>query len=128
MLYQGGCHCGAVTFEAQGELTELLECNCSICAKKAYLHWIVPPESFRLLAGMQELRAYRFNTGLAKHFFCPRCGAAPFYVPRSDPDKIDINARCVTGIDLSKLTVRRFDGRDWERAIREREDRSGGRS
>jgi hypothetical protein len=126
MLYHGGCHCGAVTFEVDGELTDVSECNCSICAKKAYLHWIVPPHSFRVLTGQEELRTYTFNTGVARHFFCPRCGVAPFYVPRSDPDKIDVNARCVDGIDLSMLMVRRFDGRNWERAMSEREGQSGG--
>ncbi len=121
MRYQGGCHCGGVAFEVDGELTEVGECNCSICAKKAYLHWIVPPQSFRLLKGEQLLTIYRFNTGTARHGFCSRCGVAPFYVPRSDPDKIDVNARCLDKVDLSKLKIRPFDGRNWEQAKRDRD-------
>jgi hypothetical protein len=120
MLYRGGCHCGGLAFEVDGELTEVGECNCSICAKKAYLHWIVPPQSFRLLTGREGLSTYTFNTGVAQHFFCSRCGVAPFYVPRSDPDKIDVNARCLDDVDLTKVRIRPFDGRNWERAIRER--------
>ncbi len=119
MRYRGGCHCGAVVFEVQGELSEVVECNCSICSRKAYLHWIVPPQSFRLLNGDQQLATYTFNTGAARHYFCTRCGVAPYYVPRSNPDKIDVNVRCLDGVDLTRLTIRQFDGRNWEQAMRE---------
>ncbi len=119
MRYQGGCHCGAVAFEVEGELSEVIECNCSICTRKAYLHWIVPPQSFRLLSGAHDLVTYTFNSGVARHFFCARCGVAPYYVPRSNPDKIDVNVRCLEEVDLSALSVRQFDGRNWERAMRD---------
>jgi hypothetical protein len=117
--HHGSCHCGAVAFEVTGTIDLLDECNCSICTKKAYLHWIVPREAFRLLTPAENLATYSFNTGVAKHHFCPRCGVAPFYVPRSDPDKIDVNARCLDGVDLSALKIRRFDGRNWETAFRD---------
>jgi hypothetical protein len=45
------------------------------------------------------------------------CGIHPFYVPRSDPDKIDVNVRCLDDIDLSALSVRSFDGQHWEQAM-----------
>jgi len=82
---------------------------------------VVPPHSFRLLKGEDLLTTYRFNTGTARHSFCSRCGVAPFYVPRSDPDKIDVNARCLDNVDLSKLKIRPFDGRNWEQAKRDRD-------
>jgi hypothetical protein len=115
--YRGGCHCGTVSFEVEGELGEVEQCNCSICARKAYLHWIVPPENFHLLSGQEALTVYSFNTGAARHYFCPRCGVASFYVPRSDPDKIDVNVRCLADVDLETLKIRSFDGRNWEQAI-----------
>jgi hypothetical protein len=34
MQYEGSCHCGAVKFEADGELTQANECNCSHCSRK----------------------------------------------------------------------------------------------
>jgi hypothetical protein len=74
-------------------------------------------ESFRLMTPMENVSTYTFNTGVAKHHFCPNCGVAPFYIPRSDPDKIDVNARCLDGIELAELKVERFDGRNWEAAI-----------
>jgi hypothetical protein len=118
--YEGGCHCGAVRFRVVADLAEVIECNCSICAKKGYLHLIVPPERFALLRGREALVTYRFNTGVAQHHFCRRCGIHSFYVPRSDPDKIDVNVRCLDGVDPATLAVRRFDGRNWEEAMRAR--------
>jgi len=116
-ISRGGCHCGRVAFEVEGRPETVSECNCSICAKKGYLHWIVPRESFRLLTPVANISTYSFNTGVAKHHFCPNCGVAAFYIPRSDPDKIDVNARCLDGVEPSRLKVERFDGRNWETAI-----------
>ena len=54
---------------------------------------------------------------MAKHTFCRHCGTHPFYVPRSHPDHVDVNARCLAGVDIAALPLRDFDGRNWERAI-----------
>jgi hypothetical protein len=123
--YEGGCHCGRVRFRVTADLSRVTECNCSICVKKGYLHLIVPSDRFELVSGDSELATYRFNTGVAQHHFCRTCGIHSFYVPRSDPDKIDVNVRCLdafgTGaVDLSRLPLATFDGRHWEDAIRER--------
>ena len=117
---QGGCHCGAVRFRVTADLDRVTECNCLICTKKGFLHLIVAPEQFELVSGADDLTSYRFNTMTAKHTFCKVCGIHAFYVPRSDPDKIDINVRCLDGIDLVALAVKQFDGRNWEAAIEQR--------
>ena len=114
---QGGCHCGRVRFRVTADLDKVTVCNCSICTKKGFLHLIVPPEQFELLSGKNNLATYQFNTGVAKHTFCKTCGIHPFYVPRSDPDKIDINSRCIDDVDLDGLTVNFFDGKNWEQAM-----------
>jgi hypothetical protein len=115
--YLGGCHCERVRYRVTADVSRVSECNCSICAKKGFLHLIVPPAAFELLRGESELVTYQFNTGIAKHHFCRHCGIHSFYVPRSDPDKIDVNARCLEGIDLASLEVVPFNGRHWEEAI-----------
>ncbi len=117
-VYRGGCHCGRVRYEVSGPMERVSQCNCSICTKKGYLHWIVSRERFRLLTPLSELATYVFNTGLAKHHFCPVCGVASFYVPRSDPERIDVNVRCVEGVELEGLVPVPFDGRNWEESIR----------
>ena len=114
--HTGGCHCGRVRFEvlAPAEL-ELLDCNCSICSKSGYLHLIVPKERFRLLSGAGELTDYRFNTGTARHLFCPVCGVKSFYVPRSFPAGYSVNARCLDAGTVRATRVAPCDGQNWER-------------
>jgi len=115
--YEGGCHCGRVRFRVTASLDRVTYCNCSMCSKKGFLHLIVAPEQFELLRGKEALTTYRFNTGVAQHTFCSTCGIHPFYVPRSDPDKIDVNVRCLDGVDVTALTIGEFDGRNWEHAM-----------
>ncbi len=115
--YQGGCHCGRIRFRVRADLAFVAECNCSICTKKGFLHLIVPHAQFTLLAGEADLTRYSFNTGVARHMFCRVCGMHPFYVPRSDPDKIDVNARCLDDVDIGSLKPQRFEGRNWEQGF-----------
>lgn len=113
-IYQGSCHCGAVAFEVDApERLVALRCNCSICTKAGFLHLIVPRSRFRLLRGAESLATYAFNTGVAKHTFCRTCGIKSFYVPRSNPDGIDVNVNCLDPVPDS-LAVEPFDGRNWE--------------
>ena len=84
---------------------------------KGFLHLIVPAERFELVSGGDQLTEYRFNTGVARHQFCRTCGIHPFYVPRSDPDKVDVNVRCLKGVDADALPVSSFDGHNWEQSI-----------
>lgn len=74
-----------------------------------YLHLIVPAARFRLLSGADDLVEYTFNTGAAKHRFCRHCGIKSFYVPRSHPDGIDVNVRCLDPDTVTRLTVTPFD-------------------
>ena len=112
--YQGGCHCGRVRFEIAAEIGTVIDCNCSICAKKGFLHLIVDPQQVRMLSPADAVSLYQFNTKTAKHYFCPVCGISPYYIPRSHPDKIDVNVRCLEGVELESLTIVPFNGREWE--------------
>ena len=115
--WTGGCHCGAVRFEFEAPARPLVYlCNCSICAKTAYLHLIVPMSRFRLLTSADALTAYTFNTGVAKHLFCRNCGIKSYYVPRSNPDSVSVNVRCLDAGLLPDPKVVEFDGQHWEQA------------
>ena len=115
MIAAGGCHCGAVRFQVEAELPwELERCNCSVCSKSGYLHLIVPHQQFSLLQGEENLTTYIFNSGVAKHFFCKTCGIKPFYVPRSNPDGMDVNVNCLDEVPTQVEFVE-FDGRNWEK-------------
>jgi len=123
VVHKGGCHCRRVRFEVDAPADSLLsDCNCSICRVTGYLHLIVPKDSFRLLEGEDALSTYEFNTGVAKHYFCRHCGIKSFYVPRSHPDGISVNARCVDPGTLSLNNVEAFDGANWEANIQSLRD------
>jgi hypothetical protein len=115
--HRGGCHCGRVRMEALAPPDlDVLECNCSMCERSAYLHLIVAADEFRLLSGADDLVEYAFGTGVAKHRFCRHCGVKSFYVPRSHPDGYSVNVRCLDPATITSVRIRSFDGRDWERA------------
>ena len=114
MIYEGGCHCGAVRFQVEADETPTCQdCNCSICRASGFIHLIVPRSRFKLLAGRDALTCYTFNTGVAQHYFCRTCGVKSFYVPRSNPDGIDVNVRCLEP-QPKALTIEPFDGQNWE--------------
>ncbi len=115
--FEGGCHCGAVRFRVTTAAREVLECNCSICRMKGILHLIVLPDQFELIRGAEALTTYTFNTGVAKHIFCRVCGVQPFYTPRSHPDHVDVNVRCLDGDAMKDFAVRAFDGAHWEQNV-----------
>ncbi len=110
ITHRGGCHCGRVRFEVQAPAQlQALDCNCSICRMGGFLHLIVPAHQFRLLSGADALVEYTFNTGAARHRFCRHCGIKSFYIPRSHPDGIDVNVRCLDPGTVTQLTVIAFD-------------------
>jgi len=119
VVHRGGCHCGSVRFEVDAPARiAALECNCSICRMTGFLHLIVPAARFRLLQGAQFLSEYTFNTGVAKHRFCRVCGIKSFYVPRSNPDGIDVNVHCLDTATIESVAVSLFDDHDREDATR----------
>jgi hypothetical protein len=116
MKVAGGCHCGAVRFEAEigGEPVRALDCNCSVCRSTGFIHIVVPHQRFELMTGRDALTSYRFGTGAAEHLFCRICGVKSFYQPRSHPDAWSVNANCLDG--PLELAIEPFDGCNWEQA------------
>eukprot|EP01132_Coremiostelium_polycephalum_P005311 gene5311-6616_t len=115
VTHKGGCHCGKVKYEVKTpETFEVVDCNCSICTKKGILHLIVPNSKFTLLQGHDSISTYTFNTGVAKHYFCSTCGICTHYIPRSNPDGVDVNIRTFDDFNPSSYTITPFDGQNWE--------------
>ena len=114
--YQGSCHCGAVTFEVDLDLTQpSYRCNCSICRRTRFWPAVATPDHFRLLTGEGDLTEYRFNTRKNLHFFCKTCGVRAFGVGTETPiGKIyGVNIGCLVGVteeELSQIPVTYIDG------------------
>ena len=114
--FKGACHCGRLTFEVRAELGYVVDCNCSICRRTGALWHPAADADLRIVTGEAELALYQFNTRTAKHYFCRHCGIHPFIRPRLDPGRWAVNVRCIDGVDLASMKVRRFDGQNWEAA------------
>lgn len=120
LVLTGGCHCQAVRFTVTLAEPEVIECNCSICTMKGFVHLIVPHAALVVHSGLEAMAEYRFHTRVARHTFCRVCGIHPFYVPRSHPDEWSVNANCLDDRNLVEQLPRvAFDGRNWEDHIHE---------
>ena len=63
-----------------------------------------------LVSGAGSLGEYRFNTGVAEHLFCTRCGVKSFYHPRSHRDAVNVNARCLDHGTVQEMLIRPVNG------------------
>ena len=115
--YHGSCHCGAVKFEADLDLTQSsYRCNCSICRRTRFWPAVAREAGFRLLAGESELTQYLFNTRKNQHYFCRHCGVRAFGVGTETPigKMIGVNLGCLSDVteeELSRLPITYIDGR-----------------
>lgn len=113
MHYTGSCHCGKVAFEVEGDLKQVIDCNCSICEKKGALLWFVPRAQLKMLTPDENLKRYTFGKGAINHCFCPACGIHPLGEGAAPDGTLmaAINVRCLDGVDLAALSVQKYDGR-----------------
>ncbi|CAN7430904.1 GFA family protein [Phenylobacterium sp. LjRoot219] len=106
----GRCHCGAVQFEVKlrDGLNKPRRCNCSMCRMRGAVALTAELDGLRILAGEEHLTEYRFNTGVARHFFCARCGIYTHHQRRSNPREYGVNAACLEGVspfDFAEVPV-----------------------
>ena len=111
--YSGACHCGAVAFSVDLDLSGALKCNCSICSKLGAVWAFAPKSKFRLKTAEARLGDYQFGKKHLHHRFCPSCGIESYAegVALDGTATVGINLRCLDGLDVDKLTPRAHDGR-----------------
>lgn len=116
--YHGSCHCGAVRFEADLDLSErTYRCNCSICRRTRFWVAVAREGGVRLLAGEGELTQYLFNTRKNQHYFCRHCGVRPFGIGTETPigKMYGVNLGCLDDLSdeaLAALAITYVDGRE----------------
>ena len=108
----GGCHCGAVRFEAEVDTSSGIECNCSYCSKAAPILSACVGEKLNVVTGEDALTDYRFNKRVIAHLFCRHCGIGPFGRGKGRDGKpmAMVNLRCVDDIDLASVERNPFNG------------------
>lgn len=113
--YQGSCHCGAIKFSYSGEeITAGLRCTCSICSRKGAMMSpeAIPPGVLQVDANDEDLGLYQFDSGIAKHYFCRRCGIYTHNEMLRFPGHFRVNIGCIEGLDTSDFEVTVFDGKN----------------
>ena len=110
--YTGGCQCGAIRYEVQADIGEVISCNCSRCGKLGSLLSAADASDFKLTAGEGEMTDFQFNKRVVHHPFCPTCGIQSYAYGKGPggKDMVMINVRCLDGVDPESLKVRKFDG------------------
>ncbi len=97
---RAACHCGAVQLRLT--LSEGLDsprrCNCSICRMRGAVALTADLDGLTVEEGQEALSEYRFNTGVARHYFCSRCGIYTHHQRRSNPNEYGVNAACIEGV------------------------------
>ncbi|HEY0962660.1 MAG TPA: GFA family protein [Pseudomonadales bacterium] len=113
MKYIGSCHCGEISFDVEGTLEQVIECNCSHCSRKGYLLWFVPRAQLHLRGATNAFSTYTFNRHMIAHHFCQRCGCAPFGfgAGKDGAATAAVNVRCLEGVDLAAFKRVPYDGR-----------------
>jgi hypothetical protein len=109
----GSCHCGAVRFSAQLDLSGAFRCNCSICLKSGATVATCAPSAFTLTAGEADLVEYKFGPSAITRLRCRHCGIQCFArvtLPDGSP-AIGVNVNTLDDAEVSALPVVYFDGR-----------------
>src|SRR5579872_4737470 len=117
------CHCGTVRFRVRlsDGLRTARRCNCSYCRMRGAVAVSAELGDITFESGEDALTLYRFNTGVAEHYFCSKCGIYTHHRRRSNPNQYSVNAAClkdVSPFDFAEVPV--FDG------ITHPKDRDGG--
>ena len=109
-MLSGSCHCGAVRFRVEFEITELTTCDCSLCTVRNAVMAKVPERALTVTEGESMLTLYEWNTRRAKHYFCQRCGIYVFHRKRAAPDHFGVNVFCLQNFDRASVPIRATDG------------------
>lgn len=113
MVHAGSCHCGKVAFDVEADITDVIDCNCSMCRRRGGLLAFAPREALTLKTPEANFGTYTFNKHHIQHHFCLTCGVSPFsdgVNPKNGEKMAAINVRCLPDVDLDALKIAKVDG------------------
>ena len=103
MKYLGTCHCKSVKFTLETNLDKIVQCNCTFCKRRNAKMILEQKEAIEIKEGNEYLTLYQFNTNIAKHHFCKKCGIFVYSNRRFDPNGIAVNSGCIDEIDIFSI-------------------------
>lgn len=107
----GGCHCGTVRLRVKlsgSGLGSPRRCNCSYCRMRGAVTVSASIDDLEVVSGAEALALYQFNTNVAEHHFCSRCGIYTHHRRRSNPNEYGVNAAILEGVspfDFAEVPV-----------------------
>jgi hypothetical protein len=109
-VWNAACHCKAIQFEVKltDGLNTARRCTCSFCRMRGAIAVTAELGGIKFLSGESLLTLYQFNTGAAKHYFCPVCGIYTHHQRRSNPNEYGVNVACLEGVspfDFDEVVV-----------------------
>ena len=100
-------------------MTASTETYSASCHRGAVLSRYLAPEDFEAIEGRTYLSLYQFGDKDINHYFCSKCGIAPFIAVAGVPGSYDgpaklsyyrVNLGCVHGLDVLGLNIDIIDG------------------
>jgi hypothetical protein len=111
MPLTGGCGCGAVRFELTSPPVSAHYCHCTRCQRRtgtaASANARVRPESFCIVKGIEDLRAWKPTDGWEK-WFCGECGSALFSKHPRDLELMSIRLGAFDSDPAIRPAMRQF--------------------
>jgi hypothetical protein len=107
----GACHCGTVRLRVKlsgGGLDSPRRCDCSYCRMRGAVVVSASVDDLEVVSGAEALALYQFNTNVAEHHFCSRCGIYTHHRRRSNPNQYGVNAAILEGVspfDFAEVPV-----------------------
>ena len=123
----GGCHCGAVRFEVQGPLRDVMICHCTDCRRihgHLAAHSAAKREDIRMLR--EDGLTWYASSAKARRAHCRECGSGLFF----DLHGRDIVSICAGALDQptgvrTALHLFQADAADYEAGDAEAPRRQG---
>ena len=72
----------------------------------------IPGEELKIEAQAEDLGLYQFDSKVAKHYFCRRCGIYTHNEMARKPGYCRVNLGCIEELDTSAFEVTVFDGKN----------------
>ncbi len=113
--FTGGCLCGAVHYEGEGEAIFSGHCHCTDCRKSSGTghcsHMVVPTNAVKITGTLTQFAKKADSGFLVTRFFCPACGSPIYSTNTRWPDMFAIRASSLDDPDVFAPQMIVYDSR-----------------